>query len=121
MQPRKTLPVATVLLLAWAVACRRRPGVAPLWIATLVSAGSMAAWTATQWSALTAYFGPVIQTFGAALTVLAFVAGDLSLTSFVAFLLLAFLIGMVLSTRRWPWRNSPSTATSALVISQRIP
>ncbi len=41
--------------------------------------------------------GTVIETFGSALTVLAFALGDLSTRSFVAFLLLAFLVGIVLS------------------------
>lgn len=43
------------------------------------------------------FLGPVIETLGAALTLVAFAVGDLSLTSFVAFLLLAFLVGVVLS------------------------
>jgi cellulose synthase/poly-beta-1,6-N-acetylglucosamine synthase-like glycosyltransferase len=43
------------------------------------------------------FFGPVVETLGAALTVVAFLVGDLSLTSFVGFLLLAFLVGIVLS------------------------
>jgi cellulose synthase/poly-beta-1,6-N-acetylglucosamine synthase-like glycosyltransferase len=43
------------------------------------------------------FLGPVIETLGAALTVAAFVVGDLSGASFVAFLLLAFLVGIVLS------------------------
>jgi hypothetical protein len=43
------------------------------------------------------FFGPVIETFGAGLTVVAFAAGDLSATSFLGFLLLAFLVGIVLS------------------------
>jgi cellulose synthase/poly-beta-1,6-N-acetylglucosamine synthase-like glycosyltransferase len=43
------------------------------------------------------FLGPVIETFGAALTVVAFAVGDLSTRSFVAFLLLAFLVGIVLS------------------------
>jgi cellulose synthase/poly-beta-1,6-N-acetylglucosamine synthase-like glycosyltransferase len=43
------------------------------------------------------FLGPVVETFGAALTVVAFIAGDLSGASFVGFLLLAFLVGVVLS------------------------
>jgi len=43
------------------------------------------------------FLGPVIETFGAALTVIAFAAGDLSMGAFVAFLLLAFLVGVMLS------------------------
>jgi cellulose synthase/poly-beta-1,6-N-acetylglucosamine synthase-like glycosyltransferase len=43
------------------------------------------------------FLGPVIETLGAALTVVAFAVGDLSAASFVAFLLLAFLVGIVLS------------------------
>ena len=43
------------------------------------------------------FLGPVVETFGAALTVVAFAVGDLSATSFVGFLLLAFLVGIVLS------------------------
>jgi cellulose synthase/poly-beta-1,6-N-acetylglucosamine synthase-like glycosyltransferase len=43
------------------------------------------------------FLGPVVETLGAALTVVAFAVGDLSLTSFVGFLLLAFLVGIVLS------------------------
>lgn len=43
------------------------------------------------------FLGPVIETLGAALTVVAFAAGDLSGASFVAFLMLAFLVGIVLS------------------------
>jgi cellulose synthase/poly-beta-1,6-N-acetylglucosamine synthase-like glycosyltransferase len=43
------------------------------------------------------FFGPVVETFGAVLTVVAFAVGDLSATAFVGFLLLAFLVGIVLS------------------------
>jgi cellulose synthase/poly-beta-1,6-N-acetylglucosamine synthase-like glycosyltransferase len=43
------------------------------------------------------FLGPVVETLGAALTVVAFLVGDLSLASFVGFLLLAFLVGVVLS------------------------
>jgi cellulose synthase/poly-beta-1,6-N-acetylglucosamine synthase-like glycosyltransferase len=39
----------------------------------------------------------LVETLGAALTVVAFLVGDLSLASFVGFLLLAFLVGVVLS------------------------
>ncbi len=43
------------------------------------------------------FLGPVIETLGSALTVLAFAVGDLSLTSFVSFLVLAFLVATLLS------------------------
>jgi cellulose synthase/poly-beta-1,6-N-acetylglucosamine synthase-like glycosyltransferase len=43
------------------------------------------------------FLGPIVETFGAALTVVAFLVGDLSAKSFVGFLLLAFLVGIVLS------------------------
>jgi len=43
------------------------------------------------------FLGPIVETFGAALTIVAFAVGDLSAKSFVGFLLLAFLVGIVLS------------------------
>lgn len=43
------------------------------------------------------FLGPVIDTFGVVLTIIAFVLGDLSTTSFVGFLLLAFMLAVVLS------------------------
>lgn len=43
------------------------------------------------------FLGPVIETVGAVLIVVAFAVGDLSAASFVAFLLLALLVGIVLS------------------------
>ncbi len=43
------------------------------------------------------FFGPVVETVGTALTIVAFIVGDLSGTSFVAFLVLAFLVAILLS------------------------
>jgi cellulose synthase/poly-beta-1,6-N-acetylglucosamine synthase-like glycosyltransferase len=43
------------------------------------------------------FLGPVIETFGTALTIVAFGVGDLSLTSFLSFLILAFLVAILLS------------------------
>jgi cellulose synthase/poly-beta-1,6-N-acetylglucosamine synthase-like glycosyltransferase len=43
------------------------------------------------------FLGPVVETVGTALTVVAFIVGDLSGASFVAFLVLAFLVAILLS------------------------
>jgi cellulose synthase/poly-beta-1,6-N-acetylglucosamine synthase-like glycosyltransferase len=43
------------------------------------------------------FLGPVIETFGTALTIVAFAVGALSLTSFLSFLILAFLVAILLS------------------------
>jgi hypothetical protein len=53
----------TAFLLVWAIGSRRRSGTGWLWLAAVVSVASMAVWSATQWSALVEYFGPVIQMF----------------------------------------------------------
>jgi cellulose synthase/poly-beta-1,6-N-acetylglucosamine synthase-like glycosyltransferase len=43
------------------------------------------------------FLGPVVETIGTALTIVAFLVGDLSGASFVAFLVLAFLVAILLS------------------------
>jgi cellulose synthase/poly-beta-1,6-N-acetylglucosamine synthase-like glycosyltransferase len=43
------------------------------------------------------FFGPVIETLGTALTIVAFAVGDVSGASFIGFLILAFLVGILLS------------------------
>jgi cellulose synthase/poly-beta-1,6-N-acetylglucosamine synthase-like glycosyltransferase len=43
------------------------------------------------------FLGPVVETFGTALTIVAFAVGELSGASFVAFLVLAFLVSILLS------------------------
>ena len=43
------------------------------------------------------FLGPVVETFGTALTIVAFAVGDFSAASFLAFLVLAFLVAIVLS------------------------
>jgi cellulose synthase/poly-beta-1,6-N-acetylglucosamine synthase-like glycosyltransferase len=43
------------------------------------------------------FFGPVIETLGTALTIVAFAVGDVSGASFLGFLILAFLVGILLS------------------------
>ncbi len=43
------------------------------------------------------FLGPIVETIGTALTIVAFIVGDLSATSFVAFLVLAFLVAILLS------------------------
>lgn len=43
------------------------------------------------------FLGPVIEMFGAVVTIVAFAAGDLSLRGFASFLVLAFLVAIVLS------------------------
>ena len=43
------------------------------------------------------FLGPVVETFGTVLTIVAFTVGDLSITSFVSFLILAFLVAILLS------------------------
>src|SRR6202012_4337321 len=40
------------------------------------------------------FLGPIVETIGTALTIVAFIVGDLSATSFVAFLVLAFLVAI---------------------------
>jgi hypothetical protein len=53
----------TMFLLVWALCDRRHPGRRALWRATLVAVVATVAWSASQWSALMAYFGPVIRAF----------------------------------------------------------
>jgi cellulose synthase/poly-beta-1,6-N-acetylglucosamine synthase-like glycosyltransferase len=43
------------------------------------------------------FLGPVVETIGVGLTIVAFAVGDLSWTSFLSFLVLAFLVGILLS------------------------
>jgi cellulose synthase/poly-beta-1,6-N-acetylglucosamine synthase-like glycosyltransferase len=43
------------------------------------------------------FMGPVVETIGTALTIVAFLVGDLSGASFLAFLVLAFLVAILLS------------------------
>ena len=43
------------------------------------------------------FLGPVVETIGTALTIVAFIVGDLSGASFLAFLVLAFLVAILLS------------------------
>jgi cellulose synthase/poly-beta-1,6-N-acetylglucosamine synthase-like glycosyltransferase len=43
------------------------------------------------------FLGPVVETFGTALTIVAFLVGDVPLASFVGFLVIAFLVAIVLS------------------------
>jgi len=43
------------------------------------------------------FLEPVVETVGTALTIVAFIVGDLSGASFVAFLVLAFLVAILLS------------------------
>jgi cellulose synthase/poly-beta-1,6-N-acetylglucosamine synthase-like glycosyltransferase len=43
------------------------------------------------------FLGPIVETIGTALTIVAFIVGDLSATSFIAFLVLAFLVAILLS------------------------
>ena len=43
------------------------------------------------------FLGPIVETVGSALTVVAFIVGDLSGASFVAFLVVAFLVAILLS------------------------
>jgi cellulose synthase/poly-beta-1,6-N-acetylglucosamine synthase-like glycosyltransferase len=43
------------------------------------------------------FLGPVVETFGTVLTIVAFAVGDFSAASFVGFLVLAFLVAIVLS------------------------
>jgi cellulose synthase/poly-beta-1,6-N-acetylglucosamine synthase-like glycosyltransferase len=43
------------------------------------------------------FLGPVVETFGTVLTIIAFAVGDFSAASFLGFLVLAFLVAIVLS------------------------
>jgi uncharacterized protein (DUF58 family) len=43
------------------------------------------------------FFGPVVETLGTALTIVAFAVGDVSGATFLSFLILAFLVGILLS------------------------
>jgi cellulose synthase/poly-beta-1,6-N-acetylglucosamine synthase-like glycosyltransferase len=71
------------------------------------------------------FLGPVVETGGTALTIVAFIVGDLSGASFLAFLVLAFLVAILLSMaalalEEFNFRRHPRTRDIVSLVSYTL-